>query len=245
MKKYLLFTLGAMLLTTLAQAKNLPELSNAIEREIAKQTLPFANKRVQQMCKEWPTCEEWVENKIQQNPSFKVVDTEVERRLSKWDKDKAIWQYTFYAQTQEKGQTKAYKFSSDDQGISYAAPVLIKKFPGHPGKPTEHISFLKSVPNQNSYAYYLYLCNSWPGYEQWKRNRNGFSPCKVLISQYIYRWNAQGNALWKKRLWVEGSSSAFECTKVFYFQAYQTQPGGDFTYQSPVKTVKFPDHDNF
>ena len=240
MKKYLLITLGAMLLTTLAQAKELPELSNALERAVAEQVIPFANERVQQMCHEWPTCQEWVANKVEQNPSFKVLDVEVERWLSKWEEDKAIWQYTFYVQTQESGQTKAYKFSSEGQGSSYAAPVLIKKFPGHPGTPTEHIS----APSSNDAKYSL--CESWPGYKQWYRqfqSQNGYVSAAVA-SQYIYKWDTQGNALWKKRLYVRVVPH-FALTYAFYFQAYQTQAGGDFTYQAPVKMSKFPYRSKF
>ncbi len=239
MKKYLLMTLSAMLLTTLVQAKDLPELSNAIERAVAAQVMPFANERVRQMCTEWPTCQEWVMNKVEQNPSFKVLDVEVERWLSKWDGYKAIWQYRFYAQTQENGQTKAYQFSSKGQGTSYAAPVLIKKFPGHPGKPTEHIS----APSSSDARYFL--CNSWPGYKQWYRNQDD-SVIADVTSQYIYKVDAQGNALWKKRLYVKVVPPfVFASVYAVYFQAYQTQAGGDFTYQAPVKMSKFPTRSAF
>ncbi len=235
--------MGMICLTSLTQAKdNRPELSNAIERAVAAQVMPFANARVKQMCAEWPTCEEWVENKVKHAPSFKVVDTEVERWLSKWEGDRAIWQYRFYAQTQENGQTKAYKFTRAGQGTSYAAPVLIKKFPGHPGKPTEHVS-APAVRHTAAYP----LCDEWPGYTQLYcqiQTQNNHLRLTVT-SQYIYKRDAQGNALWKKRLYVLWVIPAFAFTYAFYFQAYQTQAGGDFTYQPPVKMRKFPYRSKF
>ena len=233
MKKYL-FILGAVLLVGTLQAKQLPILSATLERAVAQQTLPFANERVKKMCQEWPTCTEWVNNKVEQNPSFQVLDVEVERWVNRWENERAVWGYHFYVQTQENGQTKAYLFKRGDKGYSYPAPVVIKKFPGHPipGKPSEYI---KPVYHAKYHEDYRSLCNSWPGCSTWTRSRGIIW---ANTSQYIYKWDAQGNAVWKRRLHIHVTGWYF--AESFYFQAYQTQAGGDYIYQAPVQVKDFP-----
>ena len=235
MKRLLLAVLGATLLTPIAQTKDLPEISSTVEREIAKQTLPFANERVKQMCKEWPVCEEWVKEKIEQNPSFQVVDAEAARWVSKAEDGTPIWRYRFYVQTKENAHFKAYAFEHGRYGFFYLPPVLIKKFPGHPDpkNPSQHIHAKLGYEEQ------IALCESWPGYSQWIR-RVHYETFRTATSQYVYKYDEHANALWKKRLYVEGKRSFDFFPKDFYFQAYQTKPGGDYTYQGPVEIADFP-----
>lgn len=248
MKKYILAVFSAIFLFNLAQAKDfsatitfdkdnikqmyqedLKNLSAYISQEVAAQTSLYANERVKNMCKEWPTCEEWAKNKLAKDTTFQVIDTEVERWVKKWEDKTAIWGYNFYVQTKENGQTKAYLFKRGDKGTSYAAPVLIKKFLGHPipSQPTQHIA--DELNSNNSI--------SWPGVKASKLRVH-----REVTSQYIYKFDEKGNALWQRRLYVEADNywlSPF-VYDIYYFQAYQTKAGGDYTYEEPVKTGYFP-----
>jgi|GEM_PF-2581170 hypothetical protein len=250
MKKYILAVFSAIFLFNLAQAKDfsasitfdkdnikqiyqedLKNLSEYISQEVAAQTSLYANERVKNMCKEWPTCEEWAKNKLAKDTTFQVIDTEVERWVKKWEGKTAIWGYNFYVQAKENGQTKAYLFKRGDKGTSYAAPVLIKKFPGHPihGKPSEHILHIAQVDNHAN-------SKSWPGVKECN-----FSIRREITSQYIYKYDEQGNALWKRRLYLHVNEGLLNWNgKVYYFQAYQTKAGGDYTYEGPVKTGYYP-----
>ena len=249
MKKYVLPTLGVALLFTgvcSAQTKNSSALSTKIERAVANQIVPFASDRVKQLCREWPTCEEWVANHAQQNPSFQVVDAEVARWVSKWEDGdtkwaarKSVWEYRFYVQTRENGQTKAYVFTRQEDGLAYNVPVEIKKFPGHPvpDKPTEHIVPYSGRPSQE-----LSSCNSWPGYRKFLHTNNA-TLLRIMKSQYITKWDEQGNAIWRRRLYMEVKIHLKN--KSFYFQADQTTAGGDYTYQAPVEIKACPDYPTF
>lgn len=247
MKRYILAVFSAIFLLNLAQAKDfsanitfdkdnikqmyqedLKNLSEYISQEVAAQTSLYANERVKNMCKEWPTCEEWAKNKLVKDTTFQIVDTEVERWVKKWEAKTAIWGYNFYVQAKENGQIKAYLFKRGDKGTSYAAPVLIKKFPGHPiqSQPTERIA-QGDASRDNS--------KSWPGV-----SNSNFIIRYEVTTQYIYKYDEQGNALWKRRLYLLIDSWWKWNGEVYYFTAYQTKAGGDYTYEEPVKTGYFP-----
>ena len=243
MKKYILPILSAILLCNLAQAKDfaeeifgkgdikqvinqdLKDISNVLEKEITTANTPFEDDRVRQMCNEWPSCKEWAEIKLAKDPTFKVIDTEVARWVSKWEGKKATWEYKFYVQTEEEGQTKAYLFTRGIDGLSYNEPVLIKKFPGHPVpyKPSKNISYSDEKPF------------TWPSCSHWE-HINWISG--TAVSQYIYKYDEQGNALWERHLYV--TVLKFFYRKYFYFRAYQTKAGGDYNYEAPVEKDAFP-----
>ncbi len=246
MKKYILTLLSAVLLCNLALAvdfyeeikfdrdsvkeiinQDLKDLANnIIKREITDENSLFADERVEAMCREWPSCKEWAKyNKLTQDPNFKVVDAEVERWISKWEGKKAIWEYKFYVQTEEKGQTKAYLFTRGIEGFPYNEPVLIRKFPGHPVPyaPSEDISYPKENPSL------------WPGFPQWKYS--GYETQKTS-SQFIYKYDEEGNAVWEKRLYVK--VWYWSWVKSFYFRAYQTSANSFYTYEAPVEIDTFP-----
>ena len=247
MKKYILVVFSAIFLFNLAQAKDfsstitfekdnikqiyqedLKNLSDALTAEIANTNI-FANERVKNMCKEWPTCEEWAKNKLVKDTTFQIVDTEVERWVKKWEAKTAIWGYNFYVQAKENGQIKAYLFKRGDKGTSYAAPVLIKKFPGHP------------IPSQPSQCVFQSKNKNidWPGLKEWISTQRGCYK-ESVDSQYIYKYDENNNALWKRRLYVVLLDSFYNTGHVYYFTAYQTKAGGDYTYEEPVKTGYFP-----
>ncbi|MBP5404212.1 MAG: hypothetical protein J6Y17_03885 [Elusimicrobiaceae bacterium] len=241
MKKILLPAFSTLLLVTAfatPQAKTPNHFSNALEQEISKKMLAgFASNRVRQMCQEWPTCMEWANNRAAKDSSFGIIDAEVERWVSKWENGEAVWKHRFYVKTQEDGKIKSYVFQRGEGNYSYAAPVLIKKFPGHPlaDKPTEHIKqvyqrtgYLRDMENRDA-------CRAWPGCIDFVK---GHHIRRALISQYIIKQNAQGNSVWKRRLYVALSGWLDE--EAFYFEATQTTPGGDYSYRGPVKMNKCP-----
>ena len=248
MKKYILAVFSAIFLFNLAQAKDfsatitfdednikqmyqedLKNLSEYISQEVAAQTSLYANERVKNMCKEWPTCEEWAENKLVADSTFQVVDTEVERWVKKWEGKTAIWGYNFYVQAKENGQIKDYLFKRGNKGTSYAAPVLIKKFPSRPipSQPTQSV-FQNTNRNMD-----------WPGLKEWEAKQHKYYK-ESVASQYIYKYDENNNALWKRRLYVVLIDTLYNMDYVYYFQAYQTKAGGDYTYEEPVKTGYFP-----
>ncbi len=244
MKKYILVILSAIFLYNFAHAtdfsaditfdkgkinemyqQDINKLTGFLRRAVAPKKTFFINDRVKNMCLEWPTCAEWANNKFLKDSSFQVIDAEVERWLSKWEDGQAIWEYKFYIQTKENGQTKNYLFKRDIKGQTYYAPVLIKKFPGHPiaSKPSERIS------NPKASVY------SWPNCKKWEHFDYIASD---TTSQYIYKYDEQGNALWKMRLYVR--VLRFFYHKAFYFEAYQTKAGGDYIYKGPVEMKVYP-----
>ncbi|MBO4707026.1 MAG: hypothetical protein J5594_00475 [Elusimicrobiaceae bacterium] len=244
MKKYILMIFSAILLFNLAQAKDfaeevnldkesikqsvnqeLKDLSNVLTKEITDANTPFKDDRVRLMCSGWPICKEWVKIKFLQDSNFKVTDAEVERWISKWEDKTATWEYKFYVQTEEKGQTKAYLFTRGIDGLSYNEPILIKKFPGHPVpyKPSEKIAYPEEY------------MSSWPGMPRWKYRGYG---TKVTSSQYIYKYDEQGNALWERRLYVK--VWYWFSIKYFYFRAYQTKADAFYNYEEPVEINTFP-----
>lgn len=234
MNKNLLCAFIAMFLLTggiYLQAAESSPLLNAVNRAVADKTLHFASDRVQQMCSEWPTCQEWVARKVEEVSSFQIIDAEVERWVFKWENGEAVWAYRFYVQTKENNQIKAYMFTRGSEGFSYNAPVLIKNFPGHPfpSKPTQHV--------YKDYTAASVLRDEWPGYHAWSWGQNRLYSS---ISQRIYKWDEQENALWEKSLYVKMGNSHRKA-KAFVFRAYQTKAGGDFTFESPVEIPAYPE----
>ena len=249
MKKYLTLFSGILLFANLLNAapsnvanivldkktqKDLKEISNLIEEKVANINNIFANERVKNMCKEWPTCEEWVKNKTSKDQKFQVIDTEVERWIKQWkinkvgNKKEPTWVYHFYVQTMEDGATKTYLFKGKENGTSYSAPVLVRKFPEHPilTEPTQSITHPESSINNPKE-----FCASWPGCKQWKHFNDIFG---VISTQHIYKYDEQQNALWERRLYVliETRTSS----DIYYFKAYQKEVGGNYTYEAPVES---------
>lgn len=262
MKKYIIAVFSLICLFNLAQAadfsdditfdkdnikqtykQDLQKISNSLEQEITAKENLFTTKRVKGMCKEWFSCVEWAESKLAKDPTFQVVDTEVERWISKWDGDKAVWKYKFYVKTKEQGKTKVYLFARGDKNFSYSSPILIKKFPGHPiaNKPSKHITHSE----YNDFAFYTFsaqqLCNVWSGCKTWSKDH---SLRRAIVGQYIYKYDEQQRPLWQIILYVEyqiPKNVIWFTEKVVYFQAYQTESGGEYTYQGPIETDKsFP-----
>lgn len=262
MKKHMLTALIALLLCSLAQAADFSaditfdkdkisqrckqKLSNLTEyfkkTSDSKDSL-FANKRVNQMCLEWAPCIYWADNKKIKDSSFQIIDAEVERWVSKWQGQKAIWEYKLHVKTIEKGQTKSYVFKRDEKGHSYSTPEFVKVFPGHPiaQNPSEHINHTeyKDIASYDASAHTL--CNAWYKCKAWAQKYNLNS---AVISQYIYKYDENQNPLWKRRLYVEypfNESWIKFSSKVVYFQAYQTQFGGEYVYQDVTETTSlFP-----
>ena len=237
MNKYLLAVLCAILLLAglPARAQDRAALSRAIKQQVARQTIfPYADARVRQMCIEWPTCKEWAINRRAQDSSFQIVDAEMEHWVSGWNEERPVWKHRFYVQTEENGQLKAYLFKRQENGVSYASPVLIKNFPGHPvpSKPSEHTRFVKYLKRRSDYS----LLQTWPVST---KGKGWINSSRIITSQYITKWDEQGNAIWQRRLYVE-KETLFSKTQAFRLDAYQTQAGGDYSYSEPVEIAKYP-----
>ena len=243
MKKLITLTkiIALVLISTVSlQAKVSPEaLAAGVERQTAKHSSVYLNDRVKTMCQEWPGCEEWVGLKDANNVSFQLVDTEVAHWINAWSGKDAVWGHRFYAQTREDGHTKAYEFlritDKEGKNVQYLPPTKIKKFPGHPlpQEPSTH-ALVEDPGNVN-------LCKAWPGCMEAIVERKGdilyndFGIVHVVRTQYISKWDAQGNAYWARGLWVEFAGWISHTT--LYFSAHQTTPGGAYTYH-PSKEVK-------
>lgn len=234
MQKYVLSILSICLVLagfSYSSAKGTPkELASHIQREISKPLPIYANDRVKRMCREWPTCTQWVENLSASNKTFQLQDTEVERWVSSWEGEKAVWNHRFYAQTYENGQIKAYQFLQvkEGKGYSYPDPKPIKKFPGSPisGSPSEHTKYF--LPHDYRAEYYIRACYDWPGCMDVLSN---MQLNKAIQTQFIIKWDEDGNAYWGRGLYVNVMKGLFK-SRTLYFYAYQTKPGGSYTYKA-------------
>ncbi len=240
------FALVLISVASVAKEPSAKELATNAKKAAVKQRNLYADERVKQMCEEWPGCQEWVGLKSANTVSFQLIDTEVAHWIPDWDGKEAVWWHRFYAQTRENGQIKAYEFLriSDKKGgnVKYLPPTEMRnKFPGHPlpQEPSTHalvenLSIL--FPNEK-------ICKAWPGCMDAIADRrnshtsNEFGIVRVTRTQYISKWDAQGNAYWTRGLFVKFTTGSIS-SDVLYFSAHQTKPGGAYTYESP-KRVKY------
>lgn len=234
MKKALFFLL--LLTISIAGAKpllgeNAPNnLSHAISRQAAKHAPIYANERVKNMCSEWPGCSEWANKK----GSFHIVDAEVERRVIGWTRQGAVWQHTFYVQTVENGQNKAYVFEQyrDGNRWTYPSASQIRKFPGHPNpnKPSKHIKQEESSTPQATCKWFTPCAN-------WLKSGLG-SIKRARFSQYAH-FDRQGNAVWNRDLYTLAEIHFEE--KILIFHSYQASPGGNWKHQAtPIQAGGYP-----
>ncbi|MBO4675388.1 MAG: hypothetical protein J5601_04815 [Elusimicrobiaceae bacterium] len=252
MKKLITLTITSALVligTTFAQAKetSVQELTSSTKKAAVKQRRLYADDRVQQMCAEWPSCQEWVGLKSANTVSFQLVDTEVSHWISGWNGKEAVWGHRFYAQTRENGQTKAYEFlrltDKNGKNVNYLPPTEMRnKFPGHPlpQEPSTHA--LMEDPGVTFPV--VNLCKAWPGCMDAIYERKGdllnndFGIVHVVRTQYISKWDAQGNAYWARGLWVEFAGWISHTT--LYFSAHQTKPGEAYSYHPPKQVKHIP-----
>ena len=230
-----------------AKETSTEELATNAKKAAVKQRDIYTNSRVKQMCEEWPGCQEWVGLKSANTVAFQLVDTEVAHWISGWNGKEAVWGHRFYVQTRENGQIKAYEFlrTTDKKGknVQYLPPTEMRnKFPGHPlpQEPSTHALVEDpgvTFPSVN-------LCKAWPGCMDAIYERKGdilnndFGIVHVVRTQYISKWDAQGNAYWARGLWVKFAGWISHTT--LYFSAHQTKPGGAYTYHSPKEVKRIP-----
>ncbi len=235
-----------------AKETSTEELAANAKRVAVNQRKIYADDRVQQMCEEWPGCQEWVGLKSSKDISFQLVDTEVAHWISGWNGKEAVWGHRFYAQTRESGQIKAYEFlrltDKEGENAKYPAPTEIKKFPGHPlpQEPSTHalVEYYRQYGWRNTFI--TNECKAWPGcMEAVTNNSKGVINIQHLVyTQYVSKWDAQGNAYWSRALWVRFETGLL-ASDVLYFSARQTRPGEAYAYESPkkVKDAPYPPHD--
>ena len=240
MKKYLLITLGAMLLTTLAQAKDLPELSNAVERAVATQVMPFVNERVRQMCTEWPNCLAWAQQQYREDATFKILDAEIERYIAIFSFKEEVWGHRFHVQVSKQDKLIPYVFKEVkiNGKYQYLPPVLSKKFPGHPiaGKPSQHAKY--KIDNHATDG----MKARWPIVEYWGNVK------RVVETQYVKGFDKDGNALWGRTMYVTFiiyGPPPMKHQNTYLIRAYQTKANGPYTYTKEKEIYYYPEFPSF
>lgn len=233
MKKLIAMT-GIIALTAISaftvQAKESPKNLNENVGRVASQ------QRAKQMCAEWPGCEEWMIAQEAKNPTFRIVDAEVEQWLSKWEGGQSIWLHRFYVKITENGKTKTYRFLQNykEGNYTYENPAQIKKFPGHPftANFSQHIklNYEKDIATE---------IKNFPFFADWLfSNRFYFS--KAIPSQYIVKYDEQGNAIWGLSLYVNVSVGQNQ-SRFFRFRSQQTKAGGNYAHDRiPQEMKRFP-----
>ena len=233
MKKLLLVVFVFMLLATITQAKELPELSIAIERAIAEKTLPFANDRVKQMCEEWTGCLGWANKQQKQKNHFQIIDAEIERFIAKFAYDTDVWGHRFHIETLENGQKRSYMFEQKPN-LVFLPPIQTRKFPGHPiqGQLSQHAKY-KIEDHVTSE-----MMNRWT-----VLGRYWYRATKVVETQYIKQFDADGNALWARSIYitlVTRYAPPLEHKDNYLLRAYQTRKDGPYTYTKWEKINYMP-----
>lgn len=267
-KLHCLLISAALILIALAPAYaqvTTSKLKSSIARKLLEREDFYMSNRVKTMCQEWPGCKEWVKERLAADSSFVIVDGEVERRLSSWKNNEAVWQHHFYVQTREdshikaqlpqpvrgvtlmgnmeNSQTKTYRFDLVKNGRKFTSsdPVEINKFPGHPipGNPSQHVRYHMAISGNDS----LYKCQQWDKCKEFVKKKKA-AVSKAVDSQYIYAYDENGNALWARNLYVQlyyyagGGDS-------FVFRAKQQKAEGKYTYEDPHQIMQCPRHPDF
>ncbi len=207
MKKLYCLLLSATLILislvpTYAQATT-SKLKSNIARKVLEQEKYYMFDRVKTMCREWPGCEKWAKEQHKKNPSFHIIDAEVEYYVTNPEKKSpwsvaSIWHYNLYIKTMEDLQTRAYVIAKDKEfGFDLKE---IKKFPGHPftDMPSEHAKCVietweigpVDLPKDNK------LRKRWAG----SMMDNSWLQVMSAIEQQRVLWDEKDNPLWVRRL---------------------------------------------
>ena len=241
MKKCLLVILSVMLLTTVAQAKDLPELSNAVERSVAAQILPFASERVKQMCTEWPNCLSWARQQYRKDATFKILDAEIERYIAVFSFEEEVWGHRFHVQVSKQDKLIPYVFKEVkiNGKYQYLPPVLSRKFPGHPivGKPSEHAKYkIDNHVTDGMKERWPVLAKDWENVE------------RAVETQYIKGFDETGNALWGRTLYVTfiiHGPPPLRHKTTYLIRAHQTKANGPYIYTKEKEVYYYPEFPSF
>lgn len=192
--------------------------------------------RVKTMCQEWPGCEAWALKRHKADPSFYIIDAEVEYYVEGYN----TWRYNLYVETMENLQTQTYVFVAKDdtlqEDILRENPSKFKKFPGHPftDMPSEHAKY--EYEQWGSYRDSEYppksskICKRWPDalYDIWKVADYAREQQRVV-------WDKNGNPRWERRLDV--TLKRWDGDIPVAIIARQQKLGAPFEYVSASKTA--------
>lgn len=243
MKKLFIITKITVLIligATIAQAKVSPEaLTAQVERQAAKHSSVYLNNRVKTMCQEWPGCEKWALARQKANPSFTIIDAEVEyyvEQNSGWP----FWQHNFYVKVLENLQEQFYVFRTEinhksENPYSFpGTPQRIAKFPGHPftDMPSEHAKY--ELENRYGAPYHSKkMRRRWPeiSVKHWGQMGRGVEQQRVI-------WNKNDNPRWERRFDYTILSGIYpvEDMKRYAVIARQNKLGQPFQYIDAPKT---------
>lgn len=217
------------------------QLESNVARKAKEQAKYYMFDRVKTMCEEWPGCEEWALARRKENPSFTIIDAEVEyfvenpKDASAW-KASSIWHHNLYIETFEDLQTRSYIIAKDGNFDSNDLKE-IKKFPGHPftDMPSEHAKCVietweigpVDLPKGNQ------LRKRWAG----SMMDNSWLKIMMAIEQQRVIWDVKGNPLrWVRRLdWFPWFLTSVSFPKGGLI-AQQNKLGGPFKYIDASKT---------
>lgn len=185
--------------------------------------------RVKTMCSEWPGCEAWALARHANNPSFTIIDAEVEYYVPK--EGSSNWHYTMYVETMENLQTQTYVFAATENNFPGTAPSKFKKFPGHPftDMPSEHAKYEREVwdpygklPPRSK------LRKRWPKALDavWEVAAHAREQQRVI-------WDKNGNPRWERRVDITPNG---EYVRDIAIIARQQKLGAPFEYLSARET---------
>lgn len=233
MKKLNCLLLGAMLacigMTPVHAQTKIPQVKENIMHKLVEQSKYYMFDRIKTMCSEWPGCEKWALERRKENPSFVIIDAEIEYYVG----DNSMWNYNLYVETMEDLQTKTYVFVSKERKF-YTKPseLKFKKFPGHPftDMPSEHAKY-----EHESWDYYgefppknSKLCKRWPAILDvvWE-------VASYAVEQQRVIWDTNGNPRWERRVDITQRGEGAHDVAVI---ARQQKSGAPFKYISARKT---------
>ncbi len=225
-------TLALIGLTPAHAQKATSQVKPITIQKLVEQSKYYMFDRVRTMCQEWPGCEEWAIKRRKANPSFTIIDAEVEYYVPK--ANSSDWHYNMYVETMENLQTQTYVFAATENNFPGTAPSKFKKFPGHPftDMPSDHAKYEgeswppppSQYPPKNSK-----FRKRWPEVLDivWDLLRMG-----GFIEQQRVIWDRNGNPRWERRLDIRGDHN--RDTAVI---AQQEKLGAPFRYTSSSVTT--------
>ena len=239
MEKLYCLLLGAMLaLVSMAPAhaqKAPSQVEPTTIQKLVEQSKYYTFNRMKTMCEEWPGCEEWALARRKENPSFTIIDAEVEYYVvenSGWH----FWQHNFYVKTMENLQEQSYVFKTEINRKSenpyhfQETPKPIAKFPGHPfsDMPSRHAKY--ELEERYGVSYHSQkMLQRWPNISNEHWYQMGAS-----IEQQRVIWDEEGSTplRWVRRLdyLIDLGVYPTETTHYYAVIARQNKLGEPFKY---------------
>ena len=215
-----------------AHAQLKPSSQSALARKVLAEQKYYMFDRVKTMCQEWPGCEKWALARRKANPSFTIIDAEVEYYVEGYN----TWRYNLYVETMENLQTQTYVFVAKGDKFN-SIPSEFKKFPGHPftDMPSEHA---KCVLETWEFGGPVDLPKNNKLRKRWTNSKMDNSWLKVMsaIEQQRVLWDGKNNPLWVRRLdWTPHFLNALLFPKGALI-ARQNKLGEAFEYIDAEKT---------